>query len=379
MASVYKRTSASGSTVWYLSYKKHGKWTNEPLGEISQKEAYAKKQRKLLEEAKNTLGVMRAICFGEYMLEYLAWYKTQYPDSHERVESILRLQFKPLLETTPLNLITKPMVSTWRTARIEGKEPVARETVNKEIQTLKAMLECASGPESLFHYLEVNPLRKSGKKNVRDPLFFPKRGDEDVKFLEVEQLEDLYKRSSPRNAAIWKFMANTGLRAQEMAKLVLGDIYLSEKENSVRVVSYEADPTKTRKSRSVPLNQAAVAAYHKLVTFLPNPTRTTRLVKRMHEKSFLRLYVTDATRAHYHTGTSTPNPVPAPHLEGFDLPLPESSLKALRHSFGSHMAMAGVNLRALQKVMGHARIETTMIYAGVSRKHLAKSTDAVDL
>lgn len=41
---------------------------------------------------------------------------------------------------------------------------------------------------------------------------------------------------------------------------------------------------------------------------------------------------------------------------------PKTTFHCLRHSFGSSLAMAGVTLPQIQKWMGHARIETTMIY-----------------
>lgn len=38
----------------------------------------------------------------------------------------------------------------------------------------------------------------------------------------------------------------------------------------------------------------------------------------------------------------------------------------LRHSFGAHLASAGVSMRVIQKLMGHSSVETTEIYAHLS-------------
>jgi len=42
----------------------------------------------------------------------------------------------------------------------------------------------------------------------------------------------------------------------------------------------------------------------------------------------------------------------------------------LRHTYASHLVMAGVDLPSVQKLMGHSTITTTMIYAHVAQEHL---------
>jgi integrase len=44
----------------------------------------------------------------------------------------------------------------------------------------------------------------------------------------------------------------------------------------------------------------------------------------------------------------------------------ELRFQDLRHTFGTHMAAAGVPMRTLQEWMGHANIQTTLIYADYS-------------
>ena len=40
----------------------------------------------------------------------------------------------------------------------------------------------------------------------------------------------------------------------------------------------------------------------------------------------------------------------------------------LRHSYATHLLEAGVNLRAMQRYMGHAQLETTMISLHLTQK-----------
>jgi site-specific recombinase XerD len=45
-------------------------------------------------------------------------------------------------------------------------------------------------------------------------------------------------------------------------------------------------------------------------------------------------------------------------------------LHDLRHTFASHLAMAGVDLYTIKELLGHHEIKTTMIYAHLSSAHL---------
>ncbi len=50
--------------------------------------------------------------------------------------------------------------------------------------------------------------------------------------------------------------------------------------------------------------------------------------------------------------------------------LPPISFHGLRHSFATNLAMQGVPIAVLQKLLGHQNIETTMLYTHVQEDHV---------
>jgi len=54
------------------------------------------------------------------------------------------------------------------------------------------------------------------------------------------------------------------------------------------------------------------------------------------------------------------------------------SIHTLRHSYATHLLEAGVNLRVIQRYMGHAQLETTMVYLHLTRKGEEEAYSIID-
>jgi integrase/recombinase XerC len=171
-----------------------------------------------------------------------------------------------------------------------------------------------------------------------------------------------------RDHAILELFYASGLRLSELAGLDLDDINLSAR--MVRVLG------KGGKQRLVPFNTstakalreylkdregivaAAPAGARSSTSRRPSPTRRSRLSRplfvnyrggRLTDRSIDRLVRRYVAQSSARMGIS-------PH--------------ALRHSFATHLLQRGADLRAIQELLGHARLSTTQRYTHVNAAQL---------
>jgi len=180
--------------------------------------------------------------------------------------------------------------------------------------------------------------------------------DEMSKLLETPDTTDPLGR---RDKAILELFYASGLRLSELVGLDLDDVNLSGRV--VRVLG------KGRKERIVPFNQSAAGALRTWMVdreAFPQPPRIVRS-RRHREPLFLnyqggRLSTrsVDKLVRRYVAACSTRYGI-SPH--------------ALRHSFATHLLEAGADLRAIQELLGHARLSTTQRYTHVNAAQLIET------
>lgn len=338
MATVYPRGER-----WYLNWFEAGKQQRKSLGRISATEAENIRKAKELELATGRRIFVASALFDDHVERYLTWHRTQYPHSHFRVKQIAEQCFGDF-RGRALSQILPADVERWKAARMmrvghnrQGERAVvSSETASKELRTLKAVLAKAAE----WGEIERNPAENvKAPKNLRS---------QPIHWYSKAELATLYKRS--RYAHIWRLVANTGLRRAEALQLRKEHVNL--KDGYINVLSTEDARTKSGRWRQVPLSDKAKTAAAALMK------RSTKdyVLPRMTGESLSRAFLRDAA---------------ARGLAG--------SFHSLRHTYGAHLVMAGVPLRTVQVLMGHASFATTERYAHVGKDHLREQAKLVNL
>jgi integrase/recombinase XerC len=178
---------------------------------------------------------------------------------------------------------------------------------------------------------------------------------------EMERLVSAPPHDDPlgrRDRAILELFYASGLRLSELAGLDVDDVNLSAQ--MVRTVG------KGGKQRLVPFNKStakAILEYLKDRESLMRAGEARHVVARRASKPLFvnyrgtRLTVRSVDRlVRRYATVSGVRPGVSPH--------------ALRHSFATHLLQRGADLRAIQELLGHARLSTTQRYTHVNAAQL---------
>ncbi len=191
-------------------------------------------------------------------------------------------------------------------------------------------------------------------------LYLPKNEKHLPSVLSTDEVDalldcfDLTKEVEIRDKAMLETMYASGLRVSELLSLELGNINF--------VQGYIKTKGKGSKERIIPIGEFALEY---LTLYIDKVRRCnigykTKYVflnkdgKPISRQYFWRKVKEYALRANIYTEIS-------PHT--------------LRHSFATHLLENGANLREVQEMLGHSKIETTQIYTHISTKRIISAYD----
>lgn len=315
------KTGASGAaSPWRL--------VADPGGEIEWVNRYLDLQRV------RGLAELSIRYYGSMLLHFLRWWASTGVD-------VTRLDLGNFTEATLVDYVR---------AQREQLSPPPAETINARAAMLERLFR--------FHFGE--PMPHSPARIVRAwwrPPGAPRRRSTSVNLkvrveqrviepLSREQVQQFWESfHTARDIAIVALMLFNGLRSCEVLGLDVEDYSVREAQARVR--------GKRSKVRVLPLAPETVRLLESYRTTERPLSGSSRLFVSLKGKARGKPMTAAGLRSlfRYHraqTGVGKANP------------------HRFRHTFGADMTRAGVSLPALQRLMGHSNIETTMLYVQLS-------------
>lgn len=234
---------------------------------------------------------------------------------------------------------------------LSGPRAFAAPTIQRKLSALR----------QYYKFLFSEKLRTDNPVSRLDS---PKRPASLPKFLTVAEmkllLDTLYGSEEPdilRLRCLIELIYASGLRVSELVNLRLSNL-IYEADRSLRPIL--AVRGKGNKERLVPVNQSAIAA---ILTYLPVRAQFPGA-----DKAKDWLFPSQGASGHL-TRQRVGQLLKQLALDcGID---PEKiSPHIIRHSFATHLLNNGIDLRALQEMLGHSDISTTQIYTHVAKERL---------
>lgn len=159
---------------------------------------------------------------------------------------------------------------------------------------------------------------------------------------------DTDTQAGARDKAILELAYGSGLRAEEICNLELADI--NGREITVH--------GKGEKTRTVPITQECADAIQRYIDGWRGKLRGLVFVSCPRWKALTRNYLVRMVRR-----------------RARDAGLENVTTHTLRHAFATHMLDAGMDLRTIQEILGHASIATTQRYLQLSSATMKKKFD----
>ena len=222
--------------------------------------------------------------------------------------------------------------------------------------TPRSQARVLSGVRSFFRFLVLDGVVESDPTELLEWPSLPEHLPVVLSLEEIDRIEDSIDRSKAegaRNRAIIEVLFSCGLRVSELVNMKLSDLYLEDRVLLVR--------GKGNKERLVPVSNKAIADLKRwffdrnLMKIKPGEddyvflnrrgahlTRTMILimVKRQAEEAGIKKTI-------------------SPHT--------------FRHSFATALLQGGADLRSIQAMLGHEKIDTTLVYTHISNEQLRKA------
>jgi integrase len=345
------RSTSQGQGTFYWRYKDlNGKTCHQKIGRTSDISlADARKQAKLF-KAEIALGAdprgehkkqKAVLTYGEFFEDHYLPFVKPRKRSWKRDEELYRLRIKDVLGSKKINLITRQQIQSFHTdLKAEG---LAAATANHHIKLIKHSLNLAIE----WDMLVINPAARISLMHEDNHVEHYMDDAELGRLLTVLRTDE--------NRAVCKialFLLSTGCRLNEVLSGRWSDLDLSK-----RVFVIRASNSKSKKLRSVPLNDSAIEVLNSLET----------------KGVFEFLFINMKTGLPYTTISKVflriRNKAELPKLRIHDL----------RHQYASFLVNDGRTLYEVQQILGHSDPKVTMRYSHLNSRVLQAAANSASL
>lgn len=348
MASIAKRENGK----WRARYRDNaGRERAQHFNRKTDAERWLRDEQGKLDRGDWTDPARARVTVGVWAEQWFAGQLQLKPSTRARYESLLRVQVRPTWETVPLSSVSHADVQAWVTGM--AASGLSGSTVRQAHRVLSLVLTLAVRDRRL----SANPA-----EGVR----LPKAAKGEQRFLsaaEVVRLAD----AAGRYRLVVLVLAYTGLRFGELAALRVSRVDLMRRRLDVAESAVEVGGTpifgtpKSHQRRSVPLPRFLSDDMAELLA----GKSADELVFTSPEGSVLSLR--NFRRRAFD---------PAVRAAGLDGLTPHG----LRHTAASLAVGAGANVKAVQRMLGHASAAMTLdVYAGLFEDDLDAVADRMDL
>ncbi len=245
--------------------------------------------------------------------------------------TILKRHLLPVFGARPLVTVKAQDIERYKAQKLSsGLSP---KSINNHLAVLSRLFKLAEEWEVIFRAPRVRLL------SLLDPEFV---------FLDFEESEALLASADPEWQGIILFGLRTGLRLGELRALRWQDVNVRGKKLLVRRAAWNntIGSPKSGRCREVPLSEEVLV----MLRPLPQPASSSALIfghpsGRMYHRNEMKWPLWRACKT---------------------AGIRKIGWHGLRHTFASHLVMRGVPLKAVQELLGHRDIRTTMRYAHLS-------------
>lgn len=279
---------------------------------------------------------------------------------------IIKIQFK-LTEEKKLENITYNDISLDTISKIKLDDIhsyLAYLTTNFKSKAATRARKIAS-LRVFFNYLclkniiEINPTQnlETPKLDKRLPKYLSL--EQSKKLLDVSYSED--NRNNERDYAITTLFLNCGMRLAELVGINLKDIDFEECK--LNVIG------KGNKERTIYLNKACIKSLKEYIAVMPKEG-----IKKDNKNSDKALFLSERRQR---ISRRTVQEIIYKELKKAGIDTDKYSVHKLRHTAATLMYQyGGVDIRALQELLGHESISTTEIYTHVSNNQVRAAVES---